>query len=333
MPSTVRVTVFIAVYNGERFIERTIDSVLKQTLDEFELLIIDDCSTDKTREIVASYKDRRIRLEENQRNMGQPFTRNRGLALAESEYIAVLDADDVCEPERLQRSVQYLDAHPDVAAIGSGATLIDESDQSISVVHVPTDFESIRTRIFIQNCFIHPSITFRRSAVMAIGGYNPSLKFAQDYDLILRLSAKHRLANLSEPLVRYRIHTSQASQKKLAAQRRLADIARLTAYTQQYSQGLIDSKVLRPDVSLLNRMRGGAGTFSADCLYWARVNRAMRNHAEAAVMVRRAIVSAPLSRRAWRAARWALLPYVIPSRMRNMLRWYASRLTSRFGGH
>ncbi len=114
-----RVTVFVPVYNAEKFIADTVASVLRQTFTDFELLVIDDGSTDQSIKILESFHDQRIRIERNGKNRGRPFTRNKGLMQARGEYLSVLDSDDLCEPDRLARQVEFLDTHPNIAAVGS----------------------------------------------------------------------------------------------------------------------------------------------------------------------------------------------------------------------
>lgn len=326
----MKVTVFVAVYNGDAFLAETIESVLTQTYRDFELLVIDDCSIDRTAEILQAFDDPRLRVERNERNRGRTYTRNRGLQLGRGELLAVLDADDVCEPERLARSVAFLESHPDVAAVGSAATYVDEVGRPLFVNRVPTDSRLIRERLFTVNCFVHSSVMLRREWALAVGGYDERLSQAEDYDLLLRLSARHALANLPEPLVRYRIHGGQVSQQKLAAQRKLANAVRVAAFESQRRDGLVGAGVQPPDVSTTSSLLGRRGTLAADCLHWAGVHRALGNRAAAARLVARAIVSAPLCGRAWRAARWALLPIVLPDRLRNAVRWYARKAVSRF---
>lgn len=325
--SPPRVTVFVPVYNGEPFLAETIESVLTQTYRDFELLVVDDCSTDRSAEIVLSYSDSRIRLDRNELNRGRPYTRNRGLQLARGEYFAVLDADDVCEPQRLEKSVAFLDAQPDIAAVGSAATYIDDSGRALFVQRVPSSSDAIRRRIFTANCFVHSSVTFRRAAVLAIGGYDERLPYSQDYDLFLRLAADHRLANLTVPLVRYRVHGGQVSQKKMAAQRRLADGARSKAFYAQMARGAIDPAVQPPDVGLLSGLLGRSGTLAADRLDWARINLMLGNRAASAGLVARAIARAPLCVRAWRE----LISLAVPSRTLSALRGYVSDAVSHIG--
>lgn len=323
--SVPKVTVFIPVYNGERFLAEAIESVLAQTFADFELLIVDDGSTDSSVEIVERYADPRIRLERNERNRGRPYTRNRGLELARGEYVAVLDADDVCEPARLETSVVFLDENPDVVAVGSSATFIDDDGRSLFVARFVSDPDAIRASIFTTNCFLHSSVMFRRAALLAIGGYDEELPLSQDYDVFLRLSARHRLFNLETPLVRYRIHGAQVSQQKLVLQRQLADKARQTAYEKQRAEGLIGPRIRRPDFTLRGRLSGRDGTIAADLLYWASINRAMGNHRQAAILAVRALLNAPFSRRAWRAVRRSVPHLLFPPSTRSALRWYVRK--------
>ena len=113
-----RVSVFIPVYNREAYVGAAIESVLRQSFQDFEILLIDDGSTDLSVEVLRSYDDRRIRVVRNERNLGQPETRNRGLALARGQYVAMLDSDDVARPDRLSRQVAFLDRHQDCVEVG-----------------------------------------------------------------------------------------------------------------------------------------------------------------------------------------------------------------------
>jgi glycosyltransferase involved in cell wall biosynthesis len=320
-----RVTVFVPVYNGEPFLAETIQSVLTQTFPDFELLVVDDCSTDRSASLVRQFADPRIRLVHNDRNRGRSYTRNRGLMLARGEYVAVLDADDVCEPLRLEETVAYLDAHPKVAAVGSAATIVDSAGRALFVLRPPAASDAVRARLFTVNCFIHSSVSFRRKLVLAAGGYDEQLQQAEDYELFMRLSAKHQLANLDIALVRYRVHDSQVSQRELKEQRRLADRARVAAFEDQLRRGLISDDIRAPDLSWLGRLTGREGTIGADYLYWASIKRATGQPSAAAILAARAVISAPFSGRAWRTARRATLAALVPVRIRSALTWYAKR--------
>lgn len=325
-----RVTVFVPVFNAEKFLAETIESVLNQTFTDFELLAVDDGSTDRSIEILESFGDRRIRISRNDRNRGRSYTRNQGIELARCEYLSVLDSDDLCEPDRLERQVEFLDAHPDIVAVGSSATYIDESGNVAYICKVPTSSEEIHQRIFQSNCFVHSSVTFRRQVLINIGGYNPELQQAEDYELFLRLSAHHRLANIEEPLIRYRVHPDQVSQRELSSQRVLADRVRVAAYKYQCSQGLILPGASPPSINTWDRLRGKPSTVGSDYFDWITTYHAIDRKDLSKPLVWRALINAPFSSRAWREIRNLALDEVISPSRRNVLRWYCSRVISIF---
>jgi hypothetical protein len=202
---TPRVTVLMTVFNGERHLGEAVDSVLGQSFDDFELLIVDDASTDGTSAILGALTDPRVRVVPNAQNLGLTRSLNRGLALARGDLIARHDADDVSEPERLARQVAFLDAHPDAALVGSCYRKIDDSGAPLGDRALPLDHDRIRWALHFYCPFIHSAVVFRADVIQALGGYDETFVYAQDYDLWSRVAAAHRVANLAEMLVRYRI--------------------------------------------------------------------------------------------------------------------------------
>lgn len=320
-----RVTVFVPVFNAEKFLADTIASVLTQTFTDFELLAIDDGSTDQSIKILQSFNDHRIRIEKNDRNRGRPYTRNRGLSLARGEFLSVLDADDLCEPNRLARQVEFLDTHPNIVAVGSWAKYVDEKGNVAFTCEPPTDSDEIRRQIFQTNCFIHSSVTFRRQALLDIGGYNLDFLQAQDYELFLRLSAHHDLANIPEPLVQYRVHPDQVSLRKLASQRRFADRARIGAYEHQRGLKLILPNTSVPRTNTWDRLRGKPNTVGNDYINWIDTYRSFSRADLTRPLILRSLLIAPLSARAWRETRRLVGMTIIPASLRNTLRWYRRR--------
>ncbi|HET8773306.1 MAG TPA: glycosyltransferase family 2 protein [Thermoanaerobaculia bacterium] len=215
MPAAPRVSVLMPLYNDERFVAAAIDSILGQTFADFELLIVHDASTDRSRAIAASYPDPRIRLVDNDRNLGLTRSLNRGLALVRGEYVARLDADDVSFPARLAEQVAWLDAHPAVAALGVQAVPIDVRGRRIR--RVPLWNAHWRRpagglwmdwyRIF-DTPFVHSGVMFRRAIVEELGGYDERHPLEQDAELWMRLGRSWQLANLGEALVAFRFHRS-----------------------------------------------------------------------------------------------------------------------------
>ena len=198
------------VHNGAPWVREAATSVLAQTLADLELIVIDDGSTDATPEVLASIRDPRLRVD-RQARQGLTLALNRALELARAPLLARLDADDVALPERLARQSRFLEAHPDVGLLGTGAREVDVSGRQVAVVRPPVDDATLRRALIRANPFVHSSVVVRRAAVDRAGGYDPSFPVAQDYDLWMRLAAVTRLANLPEPLVIRRLAPGRVS--------------------------------------------------------------------------------------------------------------------------
>lgn len=206
------VTVLMPVYNGEKYIRESIDSVLAQTYTDFEFLIINDGSTDDSAEIVESYKDSRIRFVENSCNLGLVATLNKGLKLARGIYIARMDCDDISLPKRLERQVEFMDAHPLVGVSGTWIKMIGSRQGDIW--SPPTTHEAIVCSLLFETALAHPTVIIRKSLVEKINLlYDPSFEHAEDYDLWVRASRCTVLANLEEVHLLYRIHAAQIGER------------------------------------------------------------------------------------------------------------------------
>ena len=189
------------VHNGERFVGDAIASVQSQDFQLWELLVIDDGSSDRTKAIVeqAQLADPRIRYAKNDENLGIQKTLNKGIAMARGQYIARIDYDDRwIEHDKLSRQVGFLDAHDDYALVGTGMVVVDEQGNELSRVLNPETDQAIRSRILGKNCFTHSSVLFRTDAVKVLGGYSESsdVRHMEDYELWLRMGVKHKFANL-----------------------------------------------------------------------------------------------------------------------------------------
>ncbi len=217
-----RVTVLLAVHDGEPYVRESVASVLDQTFQDFEFVIVDDASTDRTVELVESFRDPRIRLLRNERNLGQVPSLNRGLREARGEYVARIDHDDWCRPRRLERQVAVLDAQPDVALVGTWMDLVDEGGRPIARLRSTiADFPEFLFHTLIMRVLVsHPSAMYRREPVLRLGGYDESTGPAEDKDLWRRLALERWDARIvPEPLVVYRLHDAQLSQTRAAYQR------------------------------------------------------------------------------------------------------------------
>lgn len=198
-------TVLMPVYNAEKFISAAIDSILQQTFQDFEFLVIDDGSTDNSISIIKSYNDPRIRLIQNEANSGISATLNKGILLSSTELIARMDADDISHPGRLQKQYDFFQETPECALLSCWVNVITEDEKLIRT-------EQFKSKYYYYNltfdCWMyHPTVMYKRSAVLDVGGYRS--KYAEDFDLFWELSRKYRIDNLEEVLLDYRA-TSQS---------------------------------------------------------------------------------------------------------------------------
>ncbi len=216
-----KVSVVMSVYNGEKYLREAVDSILGQTFRDFEFIIVDDGSTDNTWAILQSYDDPRVILVRNEENIGLTKSLNKGLAIAQGEYIARMDADDVSLPERLEKQVAYLDEHPEVGLIGTSVEIIGKEGERLAVLRRPMDPPLITWSLLFDNCLVHSTVMYRRSLVEKLGGYNPG-RYAQDYDLWSRMSFRTQIAKLPEVLISWRRHPAGITAQKLARQEAFA---------------------------------------------------------------------------------------------------------------
>lgn len=216
-----KVSIITITYNRARYIKEAIESVLVQSFGDWELIIIDDASTDNTPAIVQEYaqKDSRIRYFRNETNLKIPRSRNLGLKMAEGKYIAVLDSDDVwAEPDKLRKQVEFLENNPEYALVGGGVIFIDENGREISRRLNPSDDKEIRRRILFKNPFVHSGVLYLRKAALESGGYDENLNVSEDYDLWLKMGRTWKFANLNDYLVKYRIYSAgQSASSRLEA--------------------------------------------------------------------------------------------------------------------
>jgi glycosyltransferase involved in cell wall biosynthesis len=201
---TPKVSVIIPVYNSGRFLEESLGSILNQSFSDFEIIIVDNGSTDNSKEIENKYKkmDKRIYIKKLLKPNVQEAL-NEGLKLAKGKYIARMDADDISLPNRFEIQVDYLDKHPDIFLIGSSAIIINEQGDKLGVFSKYNNPSKIKRRLKKSNCFIHPSIMFRNSKEFF---YRVKFKTSEDYDFYLRmLTSNKKISNLPNFLIKYRI--------------------------------------------------------------------------------------------------------------------------------
>jgi glycosyltransferase involved in cell wall biosynthesis len=224
LPAKVPISVLMACYNGARWLEAAINSILNQSHQDFEFIIVDDGSTDASAQIIASFaaKDSRIRVITRPQS-GLSASLNAGIKAARGDWVARIDADDVSETTRLEKQYAYVCQHASVVFVGSALRLIDERGRILSTHVYPSDSARLENGLRVGKKFPpHSSAFFRRDIALSLGGYRGVLKRAEDHDLWLRLSEVGRLAALGEPLVQIRIHSNQMSHLE-AGRRQLID--------------------------------------------------------------------------------------------------------------
>jgi len=209
-----KISVVMSVYDGEKFLEEAVLSVLNQTYKDFEFIIIDDGSTDSSLKMLRSFekKDERIKLVSRE-NKGLTRSLNEGIKLAQGEYIARMDGDDISMPKRFEKQIDFLEKNKDIALCGTWAINIDENGNEIGEYKTPTTNKEIRKMILFHNPFIHPSVMMRKEIINNVGLYNEKIKYAQDYEYWLRIIKKNKMANLNSFLLWYRIVKKSMTRK------------------------------------------------------------------------------------------------------------------------
>jgi len=208
---SVPVTVLMPVYNGENYLREAIDSVLQQSFKDFELLIVNDGSTDKTEEILRSYTDARLRYI-NQANAGVSAALNTGLKEAKGKYIARFDADDICYPQRLELQYRFMETHPDYILIGSDADYMSEEGEFLfTYKNTGYSNEEINERLKVYCPFVHSTVFYLKQVVLDCGSYNVNAHSFEDYFLWIHLIKLGKVCNFKEPLIKVRFNASSVT--------------------------------------------------------------------------------------------------------------------------
>ena len=239
------------VYNSAKYLGEAINSILNQTCTDFEFLIIDDGSSDDSVEIINSYKDDRIRLVTNNKNFGQSFSMNRGIKIAKGKYLAIMHADDISFPLRIEKQLKFMENNLEIGVCGAWTQLIGKSKG----VHVlETDNDLIKIKLFTNQNLSHPAVMIRMKILKKhYLLYDTAFIVAQDYDLWVRMFEHCSFANLAEPLIKYRTHNHQTS---------IINIEKYEAETNRILQNLLKKLGIRLDNSCLilhNKIFSGVG--------------------------------------------------------------------------
>lgn len=216
------ITVLMAVYNGEAYLREAIESILDQTFRDFELIIIDDGSTDTSAAIIQNFADQRVKFVKNDTNIGLGASLNRGIELARGTYIARMDADDISLPYRLERQLYFMDKHSEVDVCGSW---VESFEGDVKVVwEAPITDGEIKASLLFSPALYHPTVMFRQTK--GPFHYNEDHFFAQDFELWCRISPYCTFANIDEVLLRYRLHGQGAGKSHAAQQEDTANHVR-----------------------------------------------------------------------------------------------------------
>lgn len=231
MAQAPRLSVVLAVWNGEAYLAESLRSIVAQTFHDWELIVVDDGSTDHTAQILDQFQqeDARIRVY-SQPNCGLIASLNRGLTIATGEYVARMDADDVSMPDRFAVQVEYMDQHQDIGICGSWIETFEPGTSE--VVKYPSDDGAIRCQLIFSSALAHPTVMLRRSVLVQYSlRYHEQAKYAEDYDLWVRAAVYTRLANIPAVLLRYRVHPQQVDRRfagKMEASSQTIRLSQLT---------------------------------------------------------------------------------------------------------
>ncbi|HMC84996.1 MAG TPA: glycosyltransferase family 2 protein [Chitinophagaceae bacterium] len=204
------VSVVMPVYNAEKYLQSTIDSIINQDYPNLEIIVINDGSTDDSKKIILHNKEPRIKYFENTENSGIVKTRNRGLDEAKGEYIAVMDSDDIAFPERIKKQVDFLEKNPEYGMCGTYFQTIDGNDKLLKNVHFPSNDRDARSYLIVKNCFCHSTVMMRSKLAKELK-YDTGYDVVEDYQLWYKLSRVSKIINLPVYTTYYRVHGNNIS--------------------------------------------------------------------------------------------------------------------------
>ena len=305
------ISIILPVYNAQDYLYEAINSIISQTFTNFELLAINDGSTDGSINILKSFQDKRIRILNNDSNLGLIYSLNRGIHEAKGEFIARMDADDIADPNRLKIQLNYLFQHPDTIVVGTNMELINESGNSIGFREYPERHSDIIATLMNHSPFCHPSVMFKKSVVLEVGGYREAFKACEDYDLWLRLRDKGQFANIQENLLKYRIHSEQVTQRNLSLQHNSHIKARYEAL------GLTD-------YSILDKLKGKSGTLGSKYLSIAYQQRQLNINDKSIKLILFSLLYSPFNLKTWKFIKHL----VLSSKKYDLIKYYQSKIVS-----
>lgn len=327
-----KVSVIMSVFNGEEYLAEAIGSILNQTFQDFEFIIVNDGSTDGTGQILESFDDQRIIVVPNPQNLGLTRSLNTGLRMARGKYIARQDADDVSLPQRLEKEVAFLDENKNVGLVGTYYLMINESGKVLHTIKCLTEGGELKEKLLEGNQFGHGSVMFRAECIEKVGLYREEFKSAQDYDLWLRISEVYDVANIPEPLYGWRFNLKSISTSKKAQQDRFAELARDLAEErrqfgrdklQTLEKGEIDKLLddLLPKASARSRKE-----IAQSYYFWGTILLGGKDYKGALKLLFKSFISNPLCKSTWLLILEHLVLLLFPKPVVNVLRFVKHRL-------
>jgi len=290
-----KISVVMSVFNTEKYLTEAIESILNQTFTDFEFIIIDDGSTDKSAEIIKSYEDPRIVFIQ-QVNKGLAAALNRGIKAAKGKYIARMDADDIAFPARLEQQYKFMENNQNSIVLGTQAAVMDKNGKVIYKSHVPLDNKLLKEGLPFKTPFFHPTIMMRGDVILYSGGYT-EIPFAQDLFLWNNLAAYGEFRNLESILLYYRVTPAAATNRTRRIEKNLRKIII------KYSAGGRLDETDKKSLDNLKTTQKHLSPTSREALYYLKVGKTYLEHTESYNWARkylfRAIQGKPLLWNAW----------------------------------
>jgi len=216
-----KICVIMSVYNGLPYLKEAVKSILNQTYKNFEFIIVDDASRDKTWQFLKSLKDKRVKLIQNKKNLGLAASLNIAIRLAQGDFIARMDADDISLSNRFEEQIKYLTKHQEIDLCGTWVTLIDDTGKIVGSKTRPTTNRQIKRTLSIYPCIIHPTFMGKRDFFVKSGGYRSEFDFTEEYDLLMRARKNFKMANLNKKLLMWRLSNSRRSISQMGLMNKL----------------------------------------------------------------------------------------------------------------
>lgn len=210
-----KISVIMSVHNGMPYLKTSVESIVKQSYKNFEFIIVNDASTDGSWQYLKSIKDKRITLLKNTKNLGLATSLNKALKHTQGNFIARMDADDICLPKRFETQLKFMEDNPDIDLCGSWVKLIDKKGKIVGDKTYPTSSAMINKVLPLYNPIIHPTFFAKRSFFIKNHGYDEKYDYSEDYELLMRTKKNYKFANINRYLLKFRIGQTHRSSESI----------------------------------------------------------------------------------------------------------------------